>query len=462
MKQIVMPIDLEMPPREVFRKLRRTRPCFWLDSSREHPQWATRSYLGFDPFLSIRFKAGIFSISGLEEKQFASPDPLHVLRDYCSRFRMRATPDFPLGPGAAGYLGYELGGYLEPASFRRKDDPALDEMRFDFYQFMLGYEHASGSWSLLALEDAALPGRTREYVDQVHELAGDGFELGPASFATAISSNFSQQQYLEAVLRVKKYIEAGDVYQVNLSRRFGCQYKGDAAGLYLRLRETNPGSHAAALLYPDLAVLSSSPELFLRKRGRQVTTRPIKGTRPRGATAEEDERMKSELLASEKDCAELTMIVDLERNDLGRVCDCGSVEVESLSGLESYSSVHHLAATVSGRLSRDKDVFDLLKACFPGGSITGAPKLRAMEIIDELEPDARGPYTGSIGMIGFSGDLEMNIAIRTIILQEDHAWFPAGGGIVWDSVPEMEYAETWSKAQAMWHALSRGQGRSHE
>jgi para-aminobenzoate synthetase component 1 len=258
-----------------------------------------------------------------------------------------------------------------------------------------------------------------------------------------------------AVQRVKDYIAAGDVYQVNLSQRFLVRTQTGVPDLYLRLRRHNPAPFSAYLDVGDAQILSSSPERFLRVYGkdRTVETRPIKGTRPRGETKEEDRRLATELMQSEKDRAELVMIVDLERNDLGRVCRFGSVRVPDLAALEPYASVFHLVATVTGELAPDRNVADLLRATFPGGSITGAPKVRAMEIIDELEPVSRGPYTGSLGYFSFSGDADLNILIRTLIVQGDRVCFHAGGGIVADSDPEAEYMETLHKARGMMKAL---------
>lgn len=272
-----------------------------------------------------------------------------------------------------------------------------------------------------------------------------------------IRSNFTQAEYLAAVERAKDYIAAGDIYQVNLSQRFSAPVNQPPETLYALLRQASPVSFGAYLHCGDFQVLSASPERFLCfwPDSRLVETRPIKGTRPRGATPEEDRDFASALLQSEKDRAELLMIVDLERNDLGRVCEIGSVRVPELVRLESYANVHHLVATVRGTLRREMDAVDLLQACFPGGSITGAPKIRAMKIIDLLEPTSRGVYTGAMGYIGFDGGMDLNIAIRTGVVKDGVAYFHAGGGVVADSDPLAEYQETLTKARGWFAALGQ-------
>jgi para-aminobenzoate synthetase component 1 len=460
-KIVIKALGLGLSPEEIFLRVDRFRPCFWLDSSLFHPRFGSWSYLGFEPIYRLRFRGGRFMVQDCagRKEQFRTRLPLSFLRDFLGRWKIENIADFPFPGGGVGYLSYELGGYLERIPKHSRDDLKLDELRLDIYQFLLGFHHPSSSWFLLGVEGDGFPLRVEEYERGLFEVLERRLESeGDDFYSERIFSNFEREEYLAAIGRAQEYIKSGDIYQVNLCQRFCAEYRGAPARLYLRLRKSNPGTYGAALLYPDFSLLSSSPELFLRVRGREVITRPIKGTTGRGKTAEEDELKRATLLRSEKDLAELVMIVDLERNDLGRVCEFGSVRVEKLAELESYSRVHHLVGTVSGRLLPGRDVFDLLGSAFPGGSITGAPKLRAMEIISELEPLVRGPYTGSLGIIGFSGNLEMNIAIRTIFLKSRQAFFPAGGGIVSDSIPAGEYEESCLKALAMWEALSGGSG----
>ena len=261
--------------------------------------------------------------------------------------------------------------------------------------------------------------------------------------------NLSRADFCTAVRRVRDYIASGDVYQVNLSQRARCTYEGDSLALYQALRLGNPAPYGAYLDLGDWQLISTSPEQFLHKSGRQLETRPIKGTRPRGIDAEANRQNEAALRVSQKDRAELLMIVDLERNDLGRVAEFGSVQVEGLYQLEHYAKVIHQTARVKATLAEHKDIYDALAAIFPGGSITGAPKIRAMQIIEEIEPTRRGAYCGSIGYIGFDGDAEFNIAIRSLHLKDGQLDYQVGGGIVWDSDPEDEYQETLDKARAI-------------
>jgi para-aminobenzoate synthetase component 1 len=268
-----------------------------------------------------------------------------------------------------------------------------------------------------------------------------------------LESNLTREEYERAVGRILDYIAAGDVYQINFSQRFRARTAAEPAWLYHALRTANPAPFAAYLDCGTGQILSSSPERFLQIRGRRIQTRPIKGTRPRTGNEQADQKAARELMMSAKDQAELLMITDLERNDLGRVCEFGSVHVPELVTLESYATVLHLVSTVEGRLAGGVTAVDAIRACFPGGSITGAPKIRAMEIIDELEPSARGVYTGAIGYLGFNGVADFNIAIRTMLHRDGVVHFHAGGGIVADSEPALEYEETLHKARGMRQAL---------
>jgi para-aminobenzoate synthetase component 1 len=269
----------------------------------------------------------------------------------------------------------------------------------------------------------------------------------------SVSSNFDRSGYLNAVRRAVEYIHAGDCFQVNLSQRLLHKENIHPLALYRRLRERNPAPFAGYFGLGDFVIASASPERFLRVENSEVETRPIKGTRPRGATPEEDRRQIDDLMHSAKDRSENVMIVDLLRNDLGRVCGYGSIRVPTVCRLETYEHVHHLVSEVRGRLRPGMGPVDLLRAAFPGGSVTGAPKVRAMEIIAELEPTARGPYCGSLGYIGFDGSMDTNILIRTFTIGRGWMQFPVGGGVVADSDPEDEYAETLHKAEGMLRAL---------
>ncbi len=386
----------------------------------------------------------------------------------------------PFGGGWIGYFAYEAGRWIERLPATTAADVGLPIARFGLYDHAAVHDAWSGRWSLVGVEwDEKSPwGRPRPLGPRFCGLRRllDGSREPVETLApltAAPHETVSRGAYLRRVERAKAYIAAGDVFQVNLARRMTFRVSESSIETYLRLRRINPGAYAAYLRFDeegisadhaggrgDTALLSASPELYLRLRGREVMTRPIKGTRPRSDDAIVDAARRMELAASEKDRAELAMIVDLERNDLGRVCEYGTVRVESPAEsaahpfeLETHPTVHHLAATVTGRLAPRCDAIDLVRATFPGGSITGAPKVRAMEIIDELEPVERSVYTGAIGWFGLDGSATFNIAIRTMIATGGKTHVYAGGGIVADSYPEAEYDETTAKALGMCRAV---------
>jgi para-aminobenzoate synthetase component 1 len=354
--------------------------------------------------------------------------------------------------GLVGYFGYDLAPRIETLPRRRPRDSRLPDIRLAFYDSGLTIDHQSGAvtaWStgLQGKTESAVRDRLDQFVRAIETT--DPREITPSSLGPVAAST-TKEDYLSAVRRALGYIAAGDIFQVNLSQRFESKGRVDPFDLYQRLRRRSPSPFSAYLQWDDLALVSASPEWFYRTEddGR-IVTRPIKGTRPRGADEAEDRRLIAELLDSPKDRAELTMIVDLERNDLGRVCRYGSVTVEDALSVESYAQVHHLVATVAGRLRADAGPIDIVRALFPGGSITGAPKIRAMEIIDELEPNRRSAYTGAIGYLGLGGVSCFNIAIRTMIVEGDRVSYQVGGGIVADSIPESEYQETLDKGRGL-------------
>lgn len=444
-------------PAALFRRLARGPRPFWLDSSLPSGRTGRFSFMGVAPFLTLRCRDGRTEILRGRDARRIDQDPLDALADILKAHRVVLPPemDIPFCGGGVGYLGYDLGRLFERLPARPPDDLGLPDLHVAFYGATIAFDHEAGRVCVCGpFEDAVCDLRSRVETPEEEE------NVSCAQGSVPLASSFSREGYADAVRRVKDYIAAGDVYQVNLSQRFLARLPTDAPDLYLRLRRRSPAPFSAYLDLGDAQILSSSPERFLRVDGRDrtVETRPIKGTRPRGETGEEDRRLASELMESEKDRAELVMIVDLERNDLGRVCRFGSVRVPELIALESYASVFHLVATVTGELAPARSVADLLRATFPGGSITGAPKLRAMEIIDELEPVSRGPYTGSLGYFSFSGDVDLNILIRTLIVKGDRVCFHAGGGVVADSDPEAEYEETLHKARGMMRALGATMG----
>lgn len=457
-------IELSNPPspEEAFSLLAREEGAFFLDSALPMPGLARYSMLGCRPFRVMETTGRHILLRDGARARRMEGDPFHELRRLLAEHEFPAHGRSPFIGGAVGYLGYDLCHFIERLPRHAAADIPLPEMYMAFHDSAVVYDHQEGrTWAAGCAaggrDAATAAGEMAERLRAAAPLQNAECGTQNAERRTGNASvicNFSRAEYLGAVQRCIDYIAAGDIFQVNLSRRFEAACPLPARELYLRLRRINPAPMAAYLdLGEGRAVVSASPERFISLRGRHVETRPIKGTRPRGASAQEDRALAEELLRSEKDNAELAMIVDLERNDLGRVCSYGSVRVEEARRLESYPTVHHLVATVSGELHAGRDRVDLLRATFPGGSITGAPKVRAMQIIDELEPTARSVYTGAVGFIGFDGAMDLNIAIRTILTAHGKVWLQAGGGIVADSRPEAEFDETAQKARALLAAL---------
>jgi para-aminobenzoate synthetase component 1 len=453
MQPIAFATEISFPSVALAMEMLRQVPCgFFLESGMDPSpcgRWGRHSFLGVLPFLIFRSKGNLSEIITADGSEKRTGNPLLVLRELLQRFQLPPSPDTPALAGAAvGYLGYDLRHFVEELPRRAQDDLRLPDIYLAFYTRLITIDHRTGK----AYYTRYVPPDLPAFID-THP---SSLIPHPSSFIP-FHSNFTKDAYLSAVQRVKDYIAAGDVYQVNLSQRFAAPMAATPEELYLRLRDINPAPFAAFLKFPEFSVVSASPERFLHfdPRTRRVHTRPIKGTRPRGQTPEEDERLAQELLRSEKDRAEHVMIVDLERNDLGRVAETGSVRVREMATLETFPTVFHLTSTVEATLREDKDRVDLLQATFPGGSITGAPKIRAMEIIDELEPTTRGVYTGSIGYFAFDGRMDLNIAIRTLVIKDGVAYFQVGGGIVADSEPEAEYQETLDKAAAIKRSIGQ-------
>lgn len=449
-----------MLPHEVFANFADEPFALFFDSAtaapgrngERHGRW---SFIAIDPFETLSLHVGDAAPFDLLNRKLAELPA--------------CTPDEDLPPfcgGAAGYFGYGLGRTIEhlppeEAPFAI-DDQHLPDMVLGFYDVVLAFDMISQrafavSTGLPEGEPGARMARARTRLPAIAARlkAPPPARPLPPHATHAITSNFSRKAYEKAVTRVIGYIHAGDIFQANLSQRFETELgEGDTPyAMYLRLRAASPAPFASFFNFGAGAIVSSSPERFLSCREGIVETKPIKGTRPRGRTPEEDARLAAELLASEKDRAENVMIVDLLRNDISRVCDDRSVEVEKLCQLESFANVHHLVSTVRGQLRQGMTSADLLAACFPGGSVTGAPKRRAMEIIAELEPTTRGPYCGAIGWLGADGNMDSAIAIRTIVVAGRRVTFQAGGGIVADSDPAAEYEETLAKALHMREAL---------
>jgi para-aminobenzoate synthetase component 1 len=428
-----------------------------LESARPGTDVARYSFLAADPWQVLR----------------DGPDPFGTLATTLQQLRVERVPDLPrFQGGAAGYLGYDLCQVLERLPSPRFDDLGLPDLCLGLYDWTLAWDHVLGKTWLFstglpergaaAVRRAAtraeavkerLAGPVRSSVSGTPPVRSARPPTHPVPELAGLASTFSRPQFEAAVARTREYILAGDIFQANISQRLETLLADSPFELYRRLRERNPAPFAGYFDIGSAQVVSASPERFLLLTGDRVETRPIKGTSPRGLSPRHDAALGEALAESEKDRAENVMIVDLLRNDLSKVCRDGSVEVPELCRIERYATVHHLVSTVVGRLREGLGAVDLLRATWPGGSITGAPKVRAMEIIAELEPTRRGVYTGSLGYLSFGGDMDTSIAIRTFVVTGGRAYVQAGGGIVADSDPAREYDETLDKARGMAAAL---------
>jgi para-aminobenzoate synthetase component 1 len=455
--------EISIPPiaPEAFELFKNRPFSFFLDSGMDPEKLGRYSFIGSDPFLVLRSRGKRTELLQGDGQEIIEGNPFDVLGELLEKYALDSFPSpIPFIGGAVGYFSYDLCHFIERLPATAIDDLQLPECYLAFYDTILAFDNLEGRAYIVSagfpeLEEAKRLRRAKERLDELRDKIAETrcSEAAPGSRKVVLHSNFTREEYVKAVAIAREYICAGDIFQVNLSQRFEADLPITPYELYSRLRLINPAPFASYLNFDGVTVVSASPERFLRVRGDMVETRPIKGTRPRGTCAAEDEALAQELLHSVKDRAENVMIVDLERNDLGRVCRYGTVRVRELCLLETYATVFHLTSTVEGRLREDKNRIDLLKATFPGGSITGAPKVRAMEIIDELEPTRRSIYTGSIGYLSFGGEMDLNIVIRTFVIKDGKAYFQVGGGIVYDSDPDAEYQETLDKAKALIEAL---------
>ncbi len=450
-----------LPPEAALEALAAQPGPAMLESSALDERYGRYSVLGCRPARIIRLVDGRLADS--DGRDLPGTTVLEALRAALSVVTADGTLPIPYGPGWIGYIGYEFGRHIERLPGRAVRDTALPDLHLALYDALAVYDAIDRHWRLTWLdygrgEPPALA--ILRGILGARQDAGNANHVRDAGVSAPIlHGNFTPDRYRRAIARCLDYITAGDIFQVNLSQRFTVPNAPPPLAIYRALRARNPAWYSAMLLGEGWAVLSSSPELFLRRRGHDILTRPIKGTRPRTGRENADAAAAAELLASPKDNAELAMIIDLLRNDLGRVCRYGTVRVANPRELEAHPTVFHLVGSVVGQLRADVDMVDLLAATFPGGSITGAPKIRAMEIIDELEGLARGVYTGAIGWLGVNGDCELNIAIRTIVCERGNAHVQVGGGIVADSTPEGEYQETLDKARALMEAIGEAGNR---
>ena len=458
---LIKSFDFAGSSADVFELFSGEAHLFFLDSSQVDLHRGRYSFIGFDPF-------DVFLHKG--------KDALDLLKERFNRWFPHEAEDghslvTPLTAGAVGCLSYDYGLHQEKIRLRAEDDHLLPDCFFGFYDCIITIDHFAQKLHVTSCGPPAGAGHEREQkasrqlariLKKLEPFLSGGVRCALAGADSYTGSSlqyegsFSKEQYLSAVRRVQDYIRAGDIYQVNLSQRFRFDLQGmpwNPGSLYRTLRHISPAPFGGYMDCGRFHLLSNSPERFLRLMDGVVQTRPMKGTRPRGDNEQQDQRLRQELLNSAKEIAELLMITDLQRNDLGRVCEYGSVKVKEMRTLEEYPYVFQTTSMIEGLLRQDKDCFDLLKACFPGGSVTGCPKIRAMEIIDELEPARRGMYTGCLGYINLAGNMDFNILIRTLVACRGRLSFHVGGGVVADSSPADEYQETLIKAQAMRRCL---------
>ena len=441
----------------------------WLDSAHPHGGYGRWSLVASDPRWTLTSSGTRLEWTDAAGRCVETGDPIDALASAIEMERL-ARPqrsadvpaDLPFVGGAIGYLGFELGRHIERLPATTLDDVGAPDLAVGWYDAALAWDgYAQRGWLVGSPEGVRqLGARLDEGGDrECREARGGGTGRGVLGEPgrPVLQTNLTKTAYIEAVERARRYIDAGDIYQVNLSQRFSARLGEPAMAVYRRLREASPAPFAAYLSLGDVEVLSSSPERLLLAEGEteraHIETRPIKGTRRRSDDPDEDRRLGEELLASTKDRAEHVMIVDLERNDLGRVGEVGSVRVKEFAALESFAHVHHLTSTVTARRRGEVGLAELLRAMLPGGSISGAPKIRALEIIDELEPTVRGVYTGAIGYFSADGRVDLSVAIRTLTVRNGIAHMHVGGAIVHDSEPEAEYVETLDKARGMARAL---------
>lgn len=466
---MTLSLPLEEPLEQIISRFKSEKGVAVLASGGGEPRLSPRfplarwSFITTEPFLVISFSPGHLSIEPRCPGISFPDDPFQVLENLLDAYRIKENTPTPFPAGAIGFLSYELRTFSERVPTSAVDDLRLPHMWFCFYDAVVSIDHykkriwitSTGIPEQGTAMETRRQARCEELLAVLRRDTNGDKEESPKGKERTLFSSFSHSRYIEAIKRVKEYIAAGDVYQVNIAQRYSVYSEADGFSLFQQLLRANPSPFAAYLAGETFSVLSCSPERFIQYDAMTgiIHTRPIKGTRPRGRNPDEDARLASELLASEKDRAEHVMIVDLERNDLGRLAETGSVCVPEFCVLEPFPTVFHLTSTVEAELKPGTGPASILRATFPGGSITGAPKVRAMEIIDEIEPVARGIYTGAIGYLSFNGNIDLNIVIRTLVLTGGYIHFHVGGGIVADSEPEAEYKETIDKGIAFSRVL---------
>ncbi|MFH1068298.1 MAG: anthranilate synthase component I [Candidatus Glassbacteria bacterium] len=457
-------------PISVFKKLcEPSEYAFLLESVEMEEKIGRYSFLGPSPRTIIRGRGEEVEVISAGRVSRIEGNPVEYLKRFIGSYRSEPLPGLPrFQSGIVGYFSYDTIRYFEDIPCTKPDPLALPDCHLMVADRLIVFDHVKHTLTVIVssfIEQGDNPAeRYREacenirwLVRRINEIVLVPQNVGPAGTGAALEpqSNTTREEFERMVERAKKYIHAGDIFQVVLSQRLRTELRGDPFDLYRALRRINPSPYMFYLKFGDLKVAGSSPEVLVRVENGIVTTRPLAGTRHRGGDEEEDRRLEEELLADPKERAEHVMLVDLGRNDLGRICDYGTVKVTEQMKIERYSHVMHIVSNVEGRMRGDVTALDVLGACFPAGTVSGAPKVRAMEIIDELEKEARGIYAGSVGYIDFSGNLDTCIAIRTIVIKGDTAYIQAGAGIVADSDPGREYQETLNKAKALLKAVEQ-------
>lgn len=458
--------DTETPIR-VFQHLYQEPRAFLLESVEGGVKWARYSFIGSDPFLMIKAKNGTTFVESGADTTTTTEKPIEVLKAYLRSYSSPQLEDLPrFTGGAVGFFGYDLLQYYEKLPAHRVDDLQMNDIQFMFCDQVIVFDHLKQQIKIIANVHVPQFATDADIVKTYHatcakidatieKLNRPLIGESPRNPITAepelgeIRSNVTKEKFISNVNAAKEYIRAGDIFQVVLSQRFEVETDVSPLHVYRVLRTMNPSPYMYVLKMDDEVIVGTSPELLVRVEEEKVENRPIAGTRPRGNTPEEDIALEKELLLDEKERAEHLMLVDLGRNDIGRVSEFGTVKCDTFMEVERYSHVMHIVSNVSGKLRKDKDFYDAFLSCLPAGTVSGAPKLRAMGIIAELEQESRGAYAGAIGYLGFSGNLDTCITIRTIIFKNGKAYVQAGAGIVWDSVPENEYQETVNKAKGM-------------
>jgi anthranilate synthase component I len=466
----VFSADLLTPVSAYLRIAQGARYSFLLESVEGGEKIARYTFAGANPEEIFRYAGGACVLESGNRLVWEENDPVTFLRAHMERFRPVRIPGLPpLVAGAIGYFSYDMVRLVERLPKKLRDDIGLYDAMLMFYRGILAFDHVQHRLWVVRNVYIEGPGTLgAKYKAAAHEIRRTRWLLEepapgekPRKTSKAkrnraplkITSNFRAPEYRAAVHKAKEYIRAGDIFQVVLSQRFSVKTKADPFEIYRELRVLNPSPYPFYLQMNDVYIVGTSPEMLVKVQGRDVFYRPIAGTQPRGKDEAEDQRLEKEMLASEKERAEHIMLVDLGRNDLGRVCDYGTVKVEQLMGVERFSHVMHLVSSLRGRLREDVDCFDALMACFPAGTVSGAPKVRAMEIIEELERTRRGIYAGGVLYLDFAGNLDSCIALRTMVIKNGVAHIQAGGGVVADSTPEGEYRESVNKSRALLSAL---------